>query len=77
MKVVTIWPRPQTLNELKSFLGRCSYYRRFIEGFAKIAHPLTELVQTEDNEEKEITKRVCQCKRPQKSQKSIEGEWFD
>lgn len=32
------------LAELRSFLGFASYYRRFIEGFAKLAKPLNELV---------------------------------
>jgi len=31
------WPTPQSLSELRSFLGLCSYYRRFIPGFADIA----------------------------------------
>ncbi|KAI2657814.1 Retrovirus-related Pol polyprotein from transposon opus [Labeo rohita] len=38
------WGRPVHLAELRSFLGFASYYRRFIEGFAKLAKPLHELV---------------------------------
>ena len=34
-----------TLEKVRSFLGLCSYYRRFIKGFAKIAGPLHELTQ--------------------------------
>ncbi|KAL1259109.1 hypothetical protein QQF64_009686 [Cirrhinus molitorella] len=37
------WSRPVHLAELRSFLGFSSYYRRFIEGFAKLAKPLHEL----------------------------------
>ena len=33
-------PRPNTSTEIKSFLGLCSYYRRFVPSFADIAHPL-------------------------------------
>ena len=33
------------MTEVKSFLGLASYYRRFIEGFSKIAKPLTTLTQ--------------------------------
>ena len=37
------WPTPQNLSQLRSFLGLCSYYRRFIQGFADVAAPLHAL----------------------------------
>jgi len=40
---VTKWPMPTCKKEVQQFLGFCNYYRRFIEGFAKIAKPLMEL----------------------------------
>ena len=39
------WKPPQSVSEIWSFLGLARYYRRFIEGFSKIAKPLTELLQ--------------------------------
>lgn len=41
---VAQWPRPSQVSELRSFLGFASYYRRFVEGFAKLAGPLHRLV---------------------------------
>lgn len=46
IKAVQEWPVPQTLKDLRSFLGFASYYRRFVAGFAKIAGPLHALVGT-------------------------------
>ena len=37
------WPRPSTRKELKCFLGFAGYYRRFVEGYSKIAKPLNSL----------------------------------
>jgi hypothetical protein len=36
---------PKTQKEIKSFLGLCSYYRKFIKGFATIAEPMNKLLR--------------------------------
>jgi hypothetical protein len=45
IKVIESWPAPSNLNELRSFLGLASYYRRFIRGHSKIAGPLIRLTK--------------------------------
>lgn len=37
------WESPKTVIEIKSFLGPTGFYMRFIEGFSKLALPLTQL----------------------------------
>lgn len=44
VSAVKNWKVPATAEELQSFLGFCSYYRRFIRGFSQIAGPLHDLV---------------------------------
>ncbi|GJZ27365.1 hypothetical protein Tco_0571618 [Tanacetum coccineum] len=36
---------PKTPTEIRQFLGLAGYYRRFIEGFSKIAKSMTKLTQ--------------------------------
>jgi hypothetical protein len=45
-KVTTIldWKAPKDVRGIKSFIGMVGYYRRFIEGFSKIARPMTALL---------------------------------
>jgi len=45
VKAVSEWKQPTSATEIRSFLGLAGYYRRFIEGFSKIARPMTELLR--------------------------------
>jgi ribonuclease HI len=45
VKNVLSWNTLQNVSDIQSFLGLAGYYRRFIEGFSKIAKPMTELLE--------------------------------
>ena len=35
------WPTPRNVTDVRSFMGLARYHKRFIEGFSKVAHPVT------------------------------------
>ncbi|UYV67424.1 hypothetical protein LAZ67_5000530, partial [Cordylochernes scorpioides] len=45
IKAVRDFPQPKKAKEVLSFLGMCSYYRKFIKDFSLIADPLTSLIR--------------------------------
>src|ERR1700747_588888 len=48
IKVVQNWPRPQTVKDVRSFLGFTGYYRYFIKNYSLIAQPLIQLTKKEE-----------------------------
>jgi transposase InsO family protein len=49
VEVVREWPVPKTVQDLRQALGFFGYYRRFVQDYAKIAKPLHELLQGQEN----------------------------
>ena len=47
LKRIQEWPQPRNQEEMRSFFGYSTYYRKFIKGFAHIAAPLNRLLQNE------------------------------
>ena len=45
IEAVLNWPTPRNLKEVRSYIGLCSYYRKFVKDFAGIAEPLHALTR--------------------------------
>ena len=45
IEVVNNWKRPETMIEIRNFLGLAGYSRRIIKDFSRIAAPLTKLTR--------------------------------
>eukprot|EP00253_Pinus_taeda_P010631 PITA_10631 len=43
IKAIMDWPIPKAVTDVRSFMGLAGYYRRFVEGFSKVAFPITSL----------------------------------
>ncbi|GJS49558.1 putative reverse transcriptase domain-containing protein, partial [Tanacetum coccineum] len=45
VEAITKWPRLTSVTEVRSFLELAGYYRRFVDGFSRMALPLTKLMR--------------------------------
>ena len=45
VEAILHWKPPTSVIEIRIFLGLAGYYRKFVEGFSKIATPLTRLTR--------------------------------
>jgi len=45
IKAIVNWQEPENVTQLRSFLGFCNYYKRFIAQWLKDIKPLTRLTK--------------------------------
>ena len=56
IKTVMEWPTPSCLTELRSFLGLCNYFRKFVKGYSARVGPLLKLLRGESTFPAVLTK---------------------
>ena len=46
-KIISIieWPIPKKVTKVKSFLGLAGYYKKYVENFSKVDHPMFDLLK--------------------------------
>ena len=52
VETVTQWPTPQSVFDVRAFLGLANYFRRYIQGYARIALPLNGLLKGLDKKDR-------------------------
>lgn len=70
ISAIADWPVPRSVKEMRSFLGLCSYGRRFVREFAKIARPRHALCE---NNSKFLWSADCQTSFDQLKQNMTES----
>ena len=60
-EIVDEWPLPTNLKAVRTFLGKVSYYRKFMKDFSKIAAPLTELTKTKTGAKFEVGHKAAEA----------------
>jgi hypothetical protein len=45
IRTIKEWPTPKNVTDVQTFLGFTNFYRKFIDGYTKIARPLYNLTQ--------------------------------
>ena len=57
---IKFFPTPSNTKAVRSFLGLASYYRRYVHQFAKIAHPLTQLLRKDASKNRFMWTSACE-----------------
>ena len=58
IEVVKKWPEPKSVRDIQVFLGFANFYQQFIQGFNRMAAPLTSMLKTTVPPERSTLKRL-------------------
>ena len=47
LKAVREWPTPTSAKDIRTFLGICGFYQRFVQNYSTLVAPLTDLLKKE------------------------------
>ena len=72
VRAVVDWKRPETLRELRGFLGLSGYYRRFLPKYAAIASPLHNLLRGHESVRRKGKKKLVVDE-----ERSVKAKWDD
>ena len=61
IQVILDWPVPQTVYDVRSFLGFTNYYRKFMFRYSQIAKPLNGLISGENAKKKKAPMNWQNC----------------
>ena len=70
IKAIANLKQPQTLKQLRSFLGKTQFHKRHIKGYSKIASPLYGLLQQSDTDSQDKRQHYAKIKH-----RSISTKW--
>ena len=57
VKVVQEWPEPNSMKDVRAFLGFTGFFRHFIQGYASIAGPLFQYLKGDQTKKQKGTRK--------------------
>ena len=66
-RAIEQWETPKTVKDMQCFTGFCNFYRRFINGFSRIARPIIPTYHQERKRELGMERQRTELLRPDES----------